>query len=42
MTKEKTVTMTKYWLGKPSEVQVTRNEYIKLGQLLYRIEVMIE
>ena len=29
MTKEKTVTMTKYWLGKPSEIQVTRNEYIK-------------
>jgi len=28
MTKEKTVTMTKYWLGKPSEVKVTRNEYI--------------
>tara|TARA_R100001015_G_C4562815_1_gene122352 strand:- start:409 stop:666 length:258 start_codon:yes stop_codon:yes gene_type:complete len=29
MTKEKTVTMTKYWLGKPSEIQVTRNEYIE-------------
>jgi len=29
MSKEKTVTMTKYWLGEKREVQVTRDEYIK-------------
>jgi hypothetical protein len=29
MTKEKTVTMTKYWLGEPEKIQVTRNEYIE-------------
>jgi|TARA_R100000030_G_scaffold14977_2_gene9862 hypothetical protein len=29
MSEEKTVTMTKYWLGKPEEVQVTKKEYVE-------------